>query len=214
VADIAFCGVVAKFCTLELEKHYSARGFVVEAGADARCEIETGNLRFKRLLSDLSEPEVRAIELDALVNPAEIEIREPRSPEEMESYYDLRWRILREPWSQERGGERDEHEEEAIHLSAWAEGRLIGVGRAHFVGPQEAQIRYMAVESFFRKRGVGAAILHELEKRAQARGAHRIVLNARENALSFYQELGYAVIGRSELLFSIPHWVMQKILRP
>lgn len=143
-----------------------------------------------------------------------VQIREPRGAEEMESYYDLRWRTLREPWSQERGGERDQHEDEAIHLSAWFEAKLVGVGRAHFVTPDEAQIRYMAVEGAYRRRGIGALILHELETRARARGARRIVLNARENALSFYRGQDYVIMGQAELLFGIPHWEMQKILVP
>lgn len=157
---------------------------------------------------------MKAGESNVLGKPIHVQIREPRTPEEMEAYYDLRWRTLREPLSQERGGERDEHERDAIHISAWMGETLIGVGRAHFVSSEEAQIRYMAVESEFRRQGVGALILHELESRARARGAQRIVLNARENALSFYRGQGYVIVGGSELLLNIPHWAMEKVLVP
>ncbi len=142
-----------------------------------------------------------------------LEIRSPRGREEMEQYYDLRWRILRAPWAQGRGGERDEHEEEAFHVAAWAGGRIVGVGRLHFTAPHEAQIRYMAVESELQGRGIGGRILAELEQCARAAGAGKIVLNARDRAVEFYRQHGYRVMRPSEVLFdAIPHWQMEKAL--
>jgi GNAT superfamily N-acetyltransferase len=146
---------------------------------------------------------------------ASVMVREPSGACEMERYYDLRWRVLREPWSQERGQERDEHEREAIHLGAWVGERLVGVGRLHFITPDTAQIRYMAVEPEMQGRGVGSRILNELEVRAGQRGAKRIVLNARDRALGFYHRHGYSVTHSSETLFNaIPHWEMLKTLTP
>jgi predicted GNAT family N-acyltransferase len=140
-----------------------------------------------------------------------LQVRSPQGEEEMEQYYDLRWRILREPWAQSRGGERDEQEVGAVHLGAWMDGKLVGVGRLHLIGPREAQIRYMAVETAMQGCGVGARILSELERRAQAAGVKKIVLNARDRAVHFYQRHGYLVTCRSGVLFDvIPHWQMQK----
>ena len=144
---------------------------------------------------------------------ASVIVREPSVAAEIDRYYDLRWRVLREPWSQERGQERDEHEREAIHLGAWIGDRLVGVGRLHFVSPDTAQIRYMAVEPELQGRRIGSRILEELELRGRQRGARRIVLNARDRAVRFYQQHGYSVTHSSETLFNaIPHWEMQKIL--
>ncbi|MHB8526848.1 MAG: GNAT family N-acetyltransferase [Candidatus Acidiferrales bacterium] len=149
-----------------------------------------------------------------LADPSQVQVREPSTAEEIEAYYDLRWRILREPWSQERGQERDQHEPEAIHLAAWADGRIVGVGRAHFVAPGQAQIRYMAVETTLQGRGIGGRILAGLEERAEAAGARRIFLNARDRAVQFYRQHGYTVVQKSDMLFdAIPHWEMQKLLR-
>ena len=91
-------------------------------------------------------------------------IRPPATESEFEAYYALRWKILREPWNQPPGSEKDEFEGEAIHLAAWDEaGRLIGVGRLHRVVENCGQIRYMAVDPAQRSHGVGKAILRELE---------------------------------------------------
>ena len=39
-------------------------------------------------------------------------------------------------------------------------GKIIGVGRLHFVNIKESQIRYMAVDKNFRKKGVGLSLIH------------------------------------------------------
>jgi len=143
----------------------------------------------------------------------EIEVREPANEQELEQYYDLRWRVLREPWAQARESGRDEHEREAIHLTAWVDGRLVGAGRLHFNSAEQAQIRYMAVEPALTGRGIGSRILRALEQRAAAQAARCIVLNARESALEFYRKHGYRLVDRSGTLFnSIEHWWMEKDL--
>ena len=142
-----------------------------------------------------------------------IEIREPRTAQEIEAYYELRWRILREPWTQARESGKDEHEDNAIHLTAWAGERLVGVGRVHMISPDQAQIRYMAVETGDARRGVGSLILAGLEERAARLGARAIVLNARDTAVGFYRKHGYRLVDQSGTLFnSIVHWLMQKDL--
>ena len=40
-----------------------------------------------------------------------IEFRPPRNEKEWENYYDLRYRILREPLGKERGSEKNESDE-------------------------------------------------------------------------------------------------------
>jgi N-acetylglutamate synthase-like GNAT family acetyltransferase len=143
----------------------------------------------------------------------EIQVREPKPGAEMERYYDLRWRVLREPWTCARESGTDEHEREAIHLTAWMGGRLVGAGRLHLNSSAEAQIRYMAVEPDCAGSGIGSRILRELEERAHNLGAVRVVLNARDTALGFYRKHGYRLVDKSGVLFgSIVHWRMEKDL--
>ena len=42
-------------------------------------------------------------------------------------------------------------------------GKIIGVGRLHFVNTKESQIRYMAVDKNFRKKGVGIQLFRILK---------------------------------------------------
>lgn len=142
-----------------------------------------------------------------------VEIREPASQAELELYHDLRWRILRKPWTDAREAGKDEHEATAFHLTAWIGNTLVGTGRIHFNSPEEVQVRGMAVEQGYAGRGIGSRILQALETRARAQNARRIVLSAREDALGFYRKNGYHPVERGETLFgSIAHWRMQKQL--
>jgi GNAT superfamily N-acetyltransferase len=141
-------------------------------------------------------------------------IRPPSTESEFEAYYTMRWKILREPWDQPPGSEKDEFEGEAIHLAAWNDAeKLIGVGRLHFVGGGCGQIRYMAVDRTQRGHGVGQAILRELENRALKSGFEEIKLNSRQDAVPFYERNGYQVLRLSRTLFgTIPHIEMRKQL--
>jgi predicted GNAT family N-acyltransferase len=50
-----------------------------------------------------------------------------------------------------------------------------------------------------------------LEKEAKQKGWTEIVLEARENAVPFYQAIGYTIVAESYLLFGeIQHYRMQK----
>ncbi len=89
----------------------------------------------------------------------------------------------------------------------------MGVGRLHQITPGSGQIRYMAVDPTQRGSGVGTAILQELESLATRSGFQELMLNAREDAIAFYQANGYEVVRASHHLFgSIPHFEMRKRL--
>ncbi len=142
-----------------------------------------------------------------------IDILQPKNQIDIERYYDLRWRILREPWNQPRGSEKDPLEKESTHLMACINNKIVAVGRIHFNSNIEAQVRYMAVEIEFQKKGIGTLLLKELEKIAKKKGAHYIILNGRSGALEFYQKNGYIIQSKAHTIFgSIEHWRMKKNL--
>lgn len=143
-----------------------------------------------------------------------MKISSPSNPEEFEKYYRLRWEVLRKPWNQPIGSERDDTENSSLHLmSLDDEGNVTGVCRMHLNTPEEAQVRYMAVAPNQQGKGTGAALLQEAEKAAVAQGAHKMVLQARDTALGFYERCGYKVIQKTHLLYgSIQHYLMEKTL--
>jgi GNAT superfamily N-acetyltransferase len=143
-----------------------------------------------------------------------MEARRPRTPEEFDRYYELRWQVLRAPWGSPRGSERDELEGTATHaMIADAGGPALAVGRLQFNSPEEGQIRYMAVAEAFRGQGLGRRIVAFLEAAARAGGAQRLVLNARDEVIGFYTALRYEVVGPGPTMFgTVKHSKMQKRL--
>ena len=143
-----------------------------------------------------------------------LELRGPRTPAEWDRYFDLRWRVLRAPWRQPRGSERDDREDDSRHLALWdRDGAPLAVGRVHLISPTDAQVRYMAVEPGSEGRGLGRRILIGLESAAAELGASWVSLNARESARRFYERQGYTVVGPADTMFGeIVHVRMKKAL--
>ncbi len=134
-----------------------------------------------------------------------MEIHEPTTEREFNAYYELRYRILRKPWGQPPGNEKDDREAESIHIIAKEGDRIVGIGRLHLNSSEEAQIRYMAVEEDYRGKGVGKAMLTELEDKARKKKAKYIVLNSRETAVPFYGKFSYTIVGKAPTLFGVVH---------
>ncbi len=140
-------------------------------------------------------------------------IKQAEHPNEFEQYYALRYRLLREPWGEAEGSEKDELEDQCVHMIAMDADTVIGVGRLQFNSDTEAQIRYMAVAPAHERQGVGRYLVQALEAAARERAITFIVLDAREAAVGFYSKLGYEVTAKSYLLFDcIQHYRMQKKL--
>ena len=137
-----------------------------------------------------------------------LELATPISDEDWNRYYDLRWQVLRKPWNQPRGSERDDLDATAFHLMLRDQsGDVVAIGRLHLNSPEEAQVRYMAVQDPWQGRGLGGRILQGLEQQARDQSVRCIVLNAREGAINFYLKRGYLIEGPAETLFGAIHHV-------
>lgn len=143
-----------------------------------------------------------------------MQIIAPETEEDFRLYFDLRWRILRAPWHQPVGSERDELETHSWHRMACRHERIpVGVARLHLNSAQQAQIRYMAVEAAQRGQGIGRALTQALEQQALKLAVQEILLHAREQSVAFYERLGYQVVQPSHTLYgSIHHHLMRKTL--
>jgi thioesterase domain-containing protein len=141
-------------------------------------------------------------------------LRSPKTVEELTQYYQLRWQILRKPWGQKQGSEQDEYEKQAIHkMVINDQGEVLAVGRLEKAAKYQGQIRFMAVSEKAQGQGLGQQIVNDLEQQASQLGLKEIILNARESAIGFYQNLGYKKIGFSHTLFDkIKHYSMVKQL--
>ena len=140
-------------------------------------------------------------------------IRPPESKEEWKNYFIFRWELLRKPLGMSKESLEDDLEDSSYHLMGIDdENSVIASGRVHFNDNNEAQIRYMAVKDSYKRKGIGSEIVTKLEDYASSKGAKKMVLNARENALIFYLSLGYLEKGPYQSDTGIPHSKMEKDL--
>ena len=85
-----------------------------------------------------------------------------------------------------------------LFLVATVSGALIGTAMAGFDG-HRGWFYYLAVAPHFRRRGVGAALMHRAERKLAALGCHKVNLQVRASndaVVAFYRALGYAIEER------------------
>ena len=144
-----------------------------------------------------------------------MEIIEPNTSDEFKIYYNLRYEVLRKPWFQPKGSERDDGDETSLHrmIIDKLNEKAVAIGRLQFNTIEEAQIRYMAVSDDYQGMGYGSEIVKVLGNIAWEKGSQKIILQSRGNALQFYKSNGYEIVKKTHLLFGeIQHWLMEKEL--
>ncbi len=141
-----------------------------------------------------------------------ITIIEPQTQKEFEAYYFLRYEILRKPWNQPRGSEKDDIEKKCIHIMARDKNNfVVGVCRLQINSSTEAQLRYMGVKENNQRLGIGRKLIDYSENKAKQNGIKKMILQARENSVDFYKKCGYASIEKSYLMWGeIQHYSMEK----
>jgi predicted GNAT family N-acyltransferase len=132
----------------------------------------------------------------------------------MNNIFALRYRVLREPWQQPLGSERcpNDNSETATHFACFLnESEVVATCRMDRISDTLAQIRFVAVDNTYQGKGYGRTLMLEVERLAEKMGFKRIILHARENAVIFYHNLGYQVVGESYKLWNtIQHYEMAK----
>jgi predicted GNAT family N-acyltransferase len=108
-------------------------------------------------------------------------------------------------------------DKETTHLGLFKGNYLIGVASVfevineNFEQNKQFQLRGMAVLKEYQGLGYGHLILEEVCKFVETKKADVLWFNARENAVKFYENFGFSVLGDS---FEIPeigiHFVMFK----
>lgn len=140
-----------------------------------------------------------------------IEIRSPKTQEEWDVYYDLRYRVLREPLDQPRGSEKNEGDETGEHFALFEDDVIKAIARLDHSGENIGQVRFVAVDQSLQGKGYGRMIMEATEKRSVERGDHTMILHARDYAVDFYLKLGYTLIEPSHKLFGVlQHFLMEK----
>lgn len=141
-----------------------------------------------------------------------IEVRAPRNEQEWENYFDLRYRILREPLGKERGSEKNDSDKTGEHICIYDNRILKAIARLDKTDQNHvAQVRFVAVEKAQQGKGYGRMIMEAVEEISEDRGDTKMILHARDYAVDFYLKLGYEVVEKSHLLFGVlQHYLMER----
>ncbi|MEI7508966.1 MAG: GNAT family N-acetyltransferase [Flavobacterium sp.] len=105
------------------------------------------------------------------------------------------------------------------HFGLFFDEKIVGVVSVFesvnsiFEAEQQIQIRGMAILPEFQKKGFGTDLMKHCETYYSGKNEVLIWFNARDNAVPFYEKLGYSKVGAA---FDIPeigiHYIMKKEL--
>lgn len=125
---------------------------------------------------------------------------------------EMRYNILRKPLGLTFSPEELAREKEDILIGCFEEDKLEGCCLLTKTDPTTVKLRQMAVTSGLQGKGIGRVLLVFAENIARDKGFKKITMNARKNALGFYEKLGYKVVGDEFLEVTLPHFTMEKEL--
>lgn len=125
----------------------------------------------------------------------------------------LRYDILRKPLGRTFNIEDFAKEYEHFHLGYYhSSGQLIACLTLTPLDAQEVKMRQVAVAEAVQRSGVGRILVEASERFARSHHFSKIVLNARETAVPFYERLEYQRLGDRFEEVGIPHFKMEKSL--
>ena len=126
-----------------------------------------------------------------------ISIQTPTTRDDFKAYYDLRYSVLREPWGQPRGSEKDDYEPISHHFMAvdGATGQLVGVVKLMERSPGVGWFSQLAVRPNCQRQGIGKQLVAAMEQAAREMGFSVLGCMARLNTTVYFEKLGYHVTG-------------------
>lgn len=123
----------------------------------------------------------------------------------------LRYKVLREPLGLDFTSEELALEYDHFHLAAYdPRSQLIGYLLLTPRGEKSIQMRQVAVEPVFQRRGVGNGLVRFSETFIKKFGYTEMILHARDTAVAFYEKLDYKKVGVPFEEVGIRHFKMVK----
>jgi ribosomal protein S18 acetylase RimI-like enzyme len=131
---------------------------------------------------------------------------------EYQQMVQLRDDILRKPLGLKFAPDELESEKDNLLMAAYEDDEMLGCCMLVEEGKETVRLRQMAVINDLQGKGIGRALMTFAENLARDRGYKRITMHARDNAIGFYEKMGYRKVGEAFEELTIPHYVMEKKL--
>ena len=125
----------------------------------------------------------------------------------------LRYKILRIPLGLDFKLADISKEYADFHLACYSDqSHLLACLVLSELDEKQIKMRQVAVDDELQSKGIGSFLVKACEEFCRAKAFEKIVLNARDTAIEFYEKLGYQKIGKPFIEVSIEHFRMEKIL--
>ena len=121
-----------------------------------------------------------------------------------EEIVDLRYAVLRAGLPREAANFPGDEDSRTVHLAGKYRKAVVACATVlvnQWEGRPACQLRGMAVDPAYQRRGVGARLLAEIETVARENGVTLIWANARTPAAEFYRRNGWEIVSE---MFEIP----------
>jgi N-acetylglutamate synthase-like GNAT family acetyltransferase len=144
-----------------------------------------------------------------------IKITSPSTREEFKAYYDLRYKVLREPWGQPRGTEKDDYEPVSQHFMAVDDqsGKIVGVIKLMEKETGVGWLSHLAVDPHHQRQGIGQMLLEKVEAVSRQQQYTSIGAMSRLNTTSYFEKFGYHMAGIPSIHFGVVQvvWMEKKL---
>lgn len=144
-----------------------------------------------------------------------VTIQIPKTREDFKAYYDLRYRVLREPWGQPKDTEKDDYEPISQHFMAIDDetGKVVGVVKLFEKSDGVGWFSHLAVDPQYQRKGIGLMLLDVVEKAAREDGYHVLGCLSRLNTTSYFEKRGFTIAGFPTSYFGTTQvvWMEKKI---
>ncbi len=139
----------------------------------------------------------------------------PKSRDDYKIYYDLRYKVLREPWAQPKGTEKDDFEPISQHFMAVDEenGKIVGVIKLMEKEAGVGWFSHMAVLPVLQHKGIGKLLLKFVEEEAKRKGYKTLGCLSRLNTTAYFEKAGYVINGLPSHYFGTTQvvWMEKKL---
>ncbi len=128
------------------------------------------------------------------------QLRRVQSESDRAAYHTIRRAVLFE--ARGLSGYNADHPDEQVPtnhaLLLWDAGEPVATVRLDFDAPQQATVRLVAVRQDRQGKGLGKALLAEVDAYARQHGAHMLRTHAARDAAGFYLRSGWVIVGEGE----------------
>jgi N-acetylglutamate synthase-like GNAT family acetyltransferase len=130
-------------------------------------------------------------------------IKIPKTREDFKAYYGLRYHVLREPWGQPKGTEKDDYEPISQHFMAVDDqnGEVVGAVKLFEKETGVGQFSQMAVAQNRQRQGIGRILMDTVEAAAHDKGYKVLGIYTHLNSTGFYEKYGFIIKGLPTKIF-------------